>query len=39
MIDMGNTILRGDRVFEEGRTREELEMEVIEDEDMVEGDR
>ena len=32
-IEMGNTILRGERVFEEGKTREELEEELIEDED------
>ena len=30
---MGNTILRGEKVFEEGKTREELEEELIEDDD------
>ena len=38
-IEMGNTILRGERVFEEGRTREELEEELIRDEDREEGER
>ena len=36
---MGNTILRGDKVFEEGKTREELDEELIEDEDREEGER
>ena len=38
-IEMGNTILRGERVFEDGRTREELEEEMIRDEDREEGER
>ena len=38
-IKMGNTNLRGERAFEDGRTREELEMEVVEDEDMDEGEK
>ena len=36
---MGNTILRGERAFEERKTREELEMEIIEDEDTDEGEK
>ena len=36
---MGNTILRGERAFEDGKTREELEMEGVEDEDIDEGEK
>ena len=38
-IEMGNTILRGERAFEGGKTREELEKDIIEDEDMDEGEK
>ena len=36
-IEMGNTILRGEKVFEEGKKREELEEELMEDRE--EGER
>ena len=38
-IEMGNTFLRGEKVFVEGKTREELEEELIEDEDREEGEK
>ena len=38
-IEIGNQILRGDSKFDGGRTREDLENEMVDDEDMVEAER
>ena len=38
-IEMGYTILWGERACEDGKTREELELEVVEDENRDEGEK